>query len=311
MGEFRNSPDEPDMPRPNDRPEENAWRVDSPGDSQPAEPRARAVYAADLEQQAVSGRGERPSFTERPGEAPEAVRRFEPKRAGLPDVSVEAATSYIESHQKDRPWLEVASKCPPDVQRVLAALDQGGGHGHIRHEGSVTEEMNRRRAAYLEDPVQFDPAKQAAGVDGFKDGQAHRCRQMASRIIDPVVFAEAFAQGIEHPRVRAGLEAPFDPDRKPQLVQVPIEELLGPDGHRYCTGWRLEPVGGSVATARIARDAWVGAPVEQRASGFAEPAARPVETFEGGTMIFIIGHNRGGDGYEVGTMYPRPPEAKM
>jgi hypothetical protein len=194
------------------------------------------------------------------------------------------------------------------VQRLFAALDQGGGHAHIRHEGWVTEEMNRCRAAYLEDPAQLDPAKRVAGIDGLKPGEyLHRCRQTATRIADPDAFATAFAAGVEHPKVRAALEATFDPDDKPPPVQLPIGELLGPDGHRYCTGWRLEPVDGSMAAARKAREAWMATPAEKRASNVGEPMARPVETFEGGVAVFVFGHNNRGDGYEVVTMYPRPP----
>lgn len=33
-----------------------------------------------------------------------------------------------------------------------------------------------------------------------------------------------------------------------------------------------------------------------------------LETFEGGTAVFVFGHNSRGDGYEVVTMYPRPPD---
>jgi hypothetical protein len=58
---------------------------------------------------------------------------------------------------------------------------------------------------------------------------------MASRkvVSDPAAFANAFAEGVEHPRVRAALEMPFDPDGTPRPVRLPIEELLGPDGYRY------------------------------------------------------------------------------
>jgi hypothetical protein len=194
------------------------------------------------------------------------------------------------------------------VQRLFAALDQGGGHAHIRHEGWVTEEMNRLRVARLADPAQLDPAKRDAGIDGLKPGgHLHHCRQTATRIADPDAFATAFANGVEYPKVRAALEAMFDPDAKPRPVQLPIAELLGPDGHRYCTGWRLEPVGGSMAAARRSREARMAMPAEKRASTSTGPTARPVETFEGGVVVFVFGHNSRGDGYEVVTMYPRPP----
>jgi hypothetical protein len=49
---------------------------------------------------------------------------------------------YIDARHSERPWLGIVYGCSPEVQRVIAALDQGAGHGHIRHEGWVTEEMN-------------------------------------------------------------------------------------------------------------------------------------------------------------------------
>jgi hypothetical protein len=318
VGELRGGTDEPDR---HDRLERHI--PEASGDSgvvrARVEPRSRAEYAADLEQRAVSGWDQQPYTSWRgdpkhdlPGrwDGPlDMVRRFEPGRAGLADISPDDAAAYIHAHQDSRPWLAAASGCLPEVHRVFAALDQGGGHGHIRHEGWVTEEMNHRRVAYLEDPAQPDPAKRAAGIDGLRPGdQPHRCRQTATRITDPDAFAAAFARGIEHPRVRAALETPFHPDSKPFPVQLPLGELLGPDGHRYCTGWRLEPVDGNMTKARASREAWIAAPAEKRASDVREPTARPVETFEGGTAVFVFGHNSRGDGYEVVTMYPRPPD---
>jgi len=35
--------------------------------------------------------------------------------------------------------------------------------------------------------------------------------------------------------------------------------------------------------------------------------ARPVETFDGGTITFRFGPNRGRSGYEIVTMYVDPP----
>jgi hypothetical protein len=50
------------------------------------------------------------------------VRRFEPSRAGLPDPG-DAAT-YLDARQPERPWLAAARGCPPEAQRLFAALDQ-------------------------------------------------------------------------------------------------------------------------------------------------------------------------------------------
>jgi hypothetical protein len=329
MGELHAAADEPEHgDRPDShvagaRDEESALRAR-------VEQRSRSEYASDLEQQVVSGWGPRlfaspvealaPSpdgqttnhtadRESQPDPLLEAVRRLEPSRAGLPDISARDGAAYLNAHEKERPWLTAVHGCSPEVQRVFAALDQGGCHGHVRHEGWVTEEMNQRRVAFLEDPAQLDPAKRAAGIDGLKPGeQPHQCRQMAGRIIDPNAFAVAFARGIEHPRVRAALETAFHPDAKPSPVQVPIEELLGPAGHQYCTGWKLEPVDGSMNAARRGREAWIAASASYRASDLREPTARPVETFEGGTVVFAFGHSSTAEGYEVVTIYPRPPE---
>jgi hypothetical protein len=257
------------------------------------EPRSRGEYAADRKRDANL----------------EIVRRFDPRRAGLPEAGAGDAAAYLDAHRDTRPWLAVARGCPPEVQRVFVALDQGGGHGHIRHEGWVTEEMSRRRVAYLEDPAQLDPAKRAAGIDGLlADDRRHRCGSIATRIIDPGAFAVAMARGVEHPDVRAALETEFKPGRAPGPVVLPIVGLLGPHGHQCCTGWQLEAVDGSMKTARECRDAWA----ETRARGDIlngpEPKVRPVETFEGGSATFVFGPNRGRNGYEIVTMYVNPPD---
>jgi hypothetical protein len=279
------------------------------------EPRSRAEYAADLEQRATGGWTE-VSFrsarvaadgADRAGGADraEAVRQFEPRRAGLPEAGDAAA--YLEAKQAERPWLGAARGCPPEVQRVFAALDQGSGHAHIRHEGWVTEEMNRRRVAYLEDPAQLDPDKRAAGIDGLASGELpHRCGRTATRIADPDAFAVALARGAVHPDVRAALETDFSARKAPAQVILPIAELLGPDGYGYCTGWQLEPVDGSMKAARERRDAWAGT----GGTDGIEPRARPVETFEGGTVTFSFGPNRSRDGYEIVTMYVNPPDGE-
>ncbi|HLK77609.1 MAG TPA: hypothetical protein VKU77_28670 [Streptosporangiaceae bacterium] len=246
----------------------------------PAETRSRGEYAAEV----------------RSGLSLEAVGRFEPRRAGLPEMHTGDAAAYLDARLAARPWLAAARDRPPAVQRLFAALDQGGGHAHIRHEGWVTEEMNRRRVAYLEDPAQLDPAKRAAGIDGLLPGdRRHKCGSIATRIADPDVFAVAIARGSEHPDVRAALQAEFD-KRVPAPVVLPIAGLLGPNGHRHCTGWHLEAVEGSVKTAAERRDA------------AADVKARPVETFDGGTITFRFGPNRGRSGYEIVTMYVDPPD---
>src|SRR6185437_9236721 len=112
-----------------------------------------------------AGQAETDQGTE--GSIADALERFDPRRAGLPEVSREDAAAYIEEHMADRPWLALVRDCSPDAQRVFVALDQGHGHAHIRHDGWVTEEMSERRVRYLEDPAQLDPDKREAGIDGL------------------------------------------------------------------------------------------------------------------------------------------------
>jgi hypothetical protein len=277
MGEIRDGQEEPEhVNRP-----EMTGRDDIGAARQQVEPRSRAEYAADLERHV-------------------ALVSFEPRRAGLPEVSITDGTAYLDKHHAERPWLSVARCCQPEVQRVFAALDQGHGHAHIRHEGWVTEEMNERRVRNLEDPAQLDPAKRVAGVDGVKVGdQPHRCGSIATRITDPEAFATAFARGIEHPDVRAALDSPGP---VPRPVSLPISDVLGDDGHKFCSGWRLEPVNGSILEALATRAAWVAGNRD-----VPEPRTRPVETFEGGTVTYVFRASTVG-GHEISTMYVDPPD---
>src|SRR3984957_5522441 len=96
----------------------------------------------------------------------EELGRFDLRRAGLPDMSIESAAKYIAEHRDARPWLAMPDHASPEARRIIAAMDAAGGHAHIRHEGWVTEDANRRRVTYLEDPAQLEPGKRSLGVDG-------------------------------------------------------------------------------------------------------------------------------------------------
>ena len=291
-----------------DRPTE----AEAPGDSivrggEPrmvVETRTRGEAYADLRQIAESGwdRGHR-------YEAPHGeLAVFRAGRAGLPEVSAEEAGRYAERHRAGRPWLEAAERASPEAARIIVAADQGGGHGHIRHEGWVTEEASMRRVAYLEDPAQLDPDRRRAGIDGLRPrGRHHVCADMSSRITDPDAFATALARGAAHPDVRAALTTPYDRDRRPDPIRIAIADLLGSDGHRACTGWQLEPVAGSLRTAMDNRRAWRAAIADGRQPDVPEPRARPVPTFEGGTIAFAISHDRQRSGYEIASLFPQPP----
>jgi hypothetical protein len=236
---------------------------------------------------------------------------FDLKRAGLPDMSIESAAKYIDEHRVSRPWLAMTDHASPEARRIIAAMDAAGGHAHIRHEGWVTEEANRRRVTHREDPAQLDPEKRSLSVDGLRpDGSLHWCRSTATRIADPDAFATAFARSVEHPKVREALSMPFDPDRTPDEVIIPIAELLGPKGHEHCTGWKLEPVGGSMKTARAERNDWVVDRAQGREPDVQEPRAAPVPTFEGGEIVLAITRIESEQRYGVATMFARPRQTQ-
>jgi hypothetical protein len=223
-----------------------------------------------------------------------------------PDVSTGDAAGYIEARRGDRPWLNAAQHTPPDVQRVFAALDHGGGHAHIRHEGWTSTEKSQLRVQYLEDPAQLDPAKKAEGIDGLLPGdKKHYCAEISAAIRNPTAFAEAFAHGTEHPDVRQALETPLGKGRPPpEPVGVPIIDLLGPDGHRHCEGYRL--TGNDDYVARQDRKTWL----EETSAGERPSVSllliAPVD-FRGGTIQFRFKPNAAKKNYEISTMFPDPP----
>lgn len=239
----------------------------------------------------------------------EVLDRFAPADAGLPEVTEWEAADHIARHGGERPWLACAKGCDPAVQRVLVALDLGQGHALERHEGYADDEKLQRRVTALEDPAQLDPAKRAAGIDGCKPGDRdHRCADTATAVQDPAAFATMFARAIEHPDAREVLRRPFDPHANPPRVAIPIEELLGPDGHQYCRGFRLLPVGGEIRAAMDCRDSWVDSRANGRDPDVPDPGAECVESFDGGKVQFFFRAGALRDGYEVSTMFVERPE---
>jgi hypothetical protein len=268
------------------------------------ETRTRGEAHADLRQSVESGWDRRGRFEAPRGE----LAVFRPERAGLPEVSPGEAGRYVERHRAGRPWLVAVERASPEAARIIVAADQGGGHGHIRHEGWVTEEASMRRVAYLEDPAQLEPDKRRSGVDGLRAGdRRHICADIACRITDPDAFATALARGAGHPDVRAALSMPYDRGSRPDPVRIPIAALLGSEGHKVCTGWQLDPVGGSIRTAVENRRAWRAAITEGHQPDVPEPRTRPVPTFEDGRIVFVISHNRQRNGYEIASLFPQPP----
>jgi hypothetical protein len=240
----------------------------------------------------------------------EVLDRFEPGKAGLPEVTEQEATEYIAQNAARHPWLACAKDSDPAVQRILASMDQGQGHALERHEGFADDDKLQRRVTALEDPAQLDPAKRVAGIDGCKPGdRKHACAGVATAIQDPDAFATAFARGVEHPDVQDALRAPFEPQVRPPHVSLPLEEVLGAGGHESCSGYQLAPVEGSLDKARRNRTAWVNAQADQE-TGPAAPRCVSVDSFEGATIEFFFRATRARDGYEVATMYVEPRPAR-
>lgn len=287
----------PDGPGPVDRPErlrrpDQPRRVDAPVGA------VLEPYQRRLDQPITPG-----------GDTPrEAIRRFDPERAGLEPITREETKQYVRDNVADRPWLKHAQYVGADTCRVLAAIDKGGGHSMERHGSPVTPEMTDGRAGRLEDPAIPDQAARTPGRDAYKSGR-HVCGVEATRIRDPHAFATCFVRGVEHPDVRSALEQPCGPGaERPDLVEVPLAELLGPDGHTYCDGYRLEPVNGSDREAVDRRKAWVDAIRQGQEPAVPEPQTRRLEAedFVGAKVVFAFQRNAAGTAWEITTMYVNP-----
>ncbi|GAB3399998.1 hypothetical protein [Flindersiella endophytica] len=244
-----------------------------------------------------------------PRESQAAIERFEPRQANLPELTREEAGAYIRDTGETRPWLRTAERAAPEIQHVVASVDQGGGHAAERHEGFTAGERNERRVDGLEDPAQLDPDLRAEGKDAMSPERRHRCGDTATAINNPEAFAAAFARGAAHPDIQATLGRPRSPEevRTPRAVEIPIEELLGEDGANHCEGHRLLPIDGDIEAAKRYRLRWVNAEPEQRA-GMTRPATEAItnEEFRGGTIVFAFGVTADRSHWEITTMYPKP-----
>ena len=78
-----------------------------------ADTRTRGETYADYRQTLESGWDRHRLF-----DAPRAeLARFRTERAGLPDITPEEATRYIERHRAERPWLKAAERASPESRR--------------------------------------------------------------------------------------------------------------------------------------------------------------------------------------------------
>ncbi|WP_146159510.1 hypothetical protein [Allonocardiopsis opalescens] len=229
---------------------------------------------------------------------------FRAADANLPPVPAGDAPGYIASAPADRPWLLSAKDSHPAIQYVFAALDGGAGHPTERHEGWLTADQLIRRVTRLEDPAQLDAAARARAVDAYT-GRRHGCGPYATRFVGPDVFATAVVRAVGHPKTRGVLDGTYDPSDPARPIKLPISDLLGPDGHRFCEGYAIDPVNGSVADAIRLRRQWVvaraGAPQATTA-----PTASPIGGFEGGTVSIAFKPTVDGRRNQLATMFVNP-----
>lgn len=249
----------------------------------------------------------------RAGDTPrEAIRGFAPDRANLEPITGSESEQYVRENVSDRPWLNHAQYVGPDTCRVLAAVDKGGGHLLERHGSTVTPERLEARASRLEDPAIVDDAARTPGRDAFKSGR-HFCGDVATRITDPHALATCFARGVEHPEVRAVLDRPYDlADQPARPVEIPLSDLLGADGHKYCDGYRLDPVNGSMDDASQQRKAWVDAIRHGDQPDVPEPTASRMspDDFRDAVVVFGFRPDNTKTSWEISTMHVDPVETQ-
>ncbi|TCC18978.1 hypothetical protein [Kribbella speibonae] len=160
------------------------------------------------------------------------------------------------------------------------------------------------RVARLEDPAQPDTALRENGVDGLDSSKSHYCGRYATAITDPYVFAAVTAVLSEHRDVQDALRSDWD-GPVPARLEIPISDLLGADGHKFCEGFRLR---GDWEEAKAQRKEWVLARSNGSDAGDA-PEAEPVSAFEGGDIVVMFKRNLGASKFEISTFFPDPPES--
>lgn len=79
------------------------------------EARTRGEAHADLRQAAESGWDRSQRFEAPRGE----LAAFQARRAGLPEVTSEEASRYVEQHRARRPWLQAAEHASPEALRII------------------------------------------------------------------------------------------------------------------------------------------------------------------------------------------------
>ncbi len=279
-------------------------------------------------------RAERPNWTLDTSVGSETARDVLKRYCGgeLSEADAKELADYIRDNRVENPILRVVADQDPKVQRIYVDQLAAGGHHTERHDGWNDDLSQAERARLRLDPASpTEDLRYWRGSDALEgEDRFHFCGNDATRIHDPIAFAVATARVLEHPMVKAALADPFDPRARPDRIEdITIAEILGPDGHLACSGFRL--AGDDADRARRDRGAFMQAVREemkkpgedcpdpaadheraaekvQREQGMPVPEVEAIPSFEGGTMSVAFQPKADSSGYEVRTFYPLPPE---
>jgi hypothetical protein len=116
----------------------------------------------------------------------------------------------------------------------------------------------------------------------------------------------------QNSRERPWLACLKECDPAVQRIAHPHRRSSRVDGHKYCSGYVLERVGGSLSAAQDCRSAWVDAKSDpDREPDVPSPRCAPVGDFAGATIEFFFRATRAKDGYEISTTYVEPPDSAL
>lgn len=245
----------------------------------------------------------------------------------LSPETVQKNADYIAANGNDKsPWLKPATDADPLVQSVYVERDKSVGHDLQRHEGWRGDLGQHDRALYQRDPAHpSDTEAYLRSNDAYGNGRLHDCWGYATHIPNPTAYAVAYARIREHPLVKEALSEQFDPDDPPDAIRgIPIDEILGPEGHAVIRGY--EVVGDNLKDATNAREKWMKAVRAEIKEGSTfeeafetvratadennrvEPQVRRIESFAGGTfsLQFVVDRARGR--YDIQTFHASPRE---
>lgn len=295
--------------------------------------RINAIDAADAVE---SERAERPKWTLDTPVGDETARDVLKRYCGgeLSEADTQSLADYIKDNRATKPMVSVVDNADPLVQKVYIDQLRAGGHQAERHDSWNDDLAQAERARLrLDTASPTEDLKYWRGSDALEgQDRFHFCAAHATRIHDPVAFTVATARLLEHPKVKAALERPYQPGFQPQRISdVTIEEILDSDGHLACSGFQLS--GDDTRKAMDDRRDFMQAvraemkkPGEDcsdpaadheraaekvhRETGRAAPEIEAISSFENGTITVSFQARADMSGYEVHTFYPLPPKVQ-